>query len=110
MEATKEADLKFLKIAAEATTAAADGLREDNIRAAEREPRFQKQASIEAAIMAFRPDFYEAEEIVAAIRATLCRRYDPEDYTGKDLELVQAVHDAGDAFARAIDAAYMVPQ
>lgn len=72
--------------------------------------RFKVQREIEDAIMSFRPDFYEAEEILAALMGALSRRYDPEDFTGKDRELVQAVHDAGDAFGKAIDAAYGVPQ
>lgn len=36
--------------------------------------RFKAQRDIEAAIMAFRPDFIESAEILDAIRATLERR------------------------------------
>lgn len=64
-------DERWLKVASQA---AADLPREQNLSAAEREPRFQKQRAIESAIMAFRPDFCEAAEILDAIRATLERR------------------------------------
>ena len=74
----RDRDLKFLEIAAAATCAAADGLKADNARAAEREPRFGRQLNIEAEILAFRPDFCEAAEIVDAIRASIERRDMPE--------------------------------
>lgn len=73
-----DADLRFLQVAAAATTAAADGLKADNDRAAERGTkviqRFEKQRAIEEAITRLSPDFCEAAEILDALRASLEKR------------------------------------
>lgn len=91
MEAAQE---RFLKVAAEAVGAAAEGLHEDNERAARGErlvSRSQLLADIEKAIVAARPDVDEASELLDAISAALTARYGAayEDGVEHDLKDLQ---------------------
>lgn len=73
--------------------------------------RFKAQREIEDSIIAFRPDFCEATEILDALTGRLARRYDPEEYTGEARKFIEAVFSASDAFRKALDAAdERVPQ
>lgn len=91
-------DERWLKIAAQATSAAADGLKADNDRALHREPRLVQQRAIEQAIMSFRPDFLQAAEIVDALRASIERRGMPD-------EVRESLATYGQAFRDALDRA-----
>lgn len=98
-------DERWLKVAASAAPKA------ESTAAAERSPRFQKQQAIEEQIMAFRPDFCEAAEILDALNGRLARRFCPMDYSGKEREALLEVFRAADAFRDALNKADdVVPQ
>lgn len=63
--------------------------------------RFKAQRDIEAAIIAFRPDFCEAAEILDAIRASHARRYEEVEGHSKVRLLDKAAQDYRDALKTA---------